>query len=53
MTTKKTEHHKPDMSSKAIDRRLREVAQLYKLGIAIEGAHRLGKVKDLRGEKNN
>lgn len=39
---------KIDMSSAAIGRRLREVAQLYRLGMSLQKAKRLGKVKDLK-----
>ena len=37
-----------DMSPEAVDRRLRDLAQLYRLGLQISTARRLGKVKDLR-----
>jgi hypothetical protein len=37
---------KVDMSSEAIDRRLREVASLYRLGISIGNARRLGRVEN-------
>lgn len=37
-----------DMSPEAIDRRMRDLAQLYKLGIAIQEARRLGRVEDLQ-----
>jgi hypothetical protein len=33
-----------DMSSTAIDRRLREVSQLYQLGMMLKTAQRIGKV---------
>jgi hypothetical protein len=36
------------MSPEAIDSRLRDLAQLYKLGIAIQDARRLGKVNEIR-----
>jgi len=39
-----------DMSPEAIDRRMRELAQLYRLGMRIRSARRLGKVRDLRRE---
>ena len=35
-----------EMSPEAIDRRLLDLAQLYKLGMAIQNARRLGKVKE-------
>ncbi len=35
-----------DMSPEAIDRRLRELGQLYKLGMEIQKAKHIGKVKD-------
>lgn len=35
----------PDMSSTAIDQRLRDVAQLYKLGMSIERAKYIGPVE--------
>ena len=41
-----------DMSSQAIDLRIRELAQLYKLGMAIQEAHFLGKYKDLPLQNN-
>jgi hypothetical protein len=37
-----------EMSPEAIDRRLLDLAQLYKLGISIQSAHRLGKVNEIR-----
>lgn len=37
-----------EMSPEAIDRRLLDLAQLYKLGIAIRDARRLGKVNETR-----
>jgi hypothetical protein len=37
-----------DMSPEGIDRRMREVAQLYRLGVEIAKARRLGKLRDLR-----
>jgi len=36
------------MSPEGIDRRMREVAQLYRLGVEIAKARRLGKLRDLR-----
>jgi hypothetical protein len=33
-----------DMSPQAIDRRLRELGQLYKLGMSLQKARRIGKV---------
>ena len=41
-----------DMSPEAIDRRLLDLAQLYKLGISIKDARRLGKVKEIRSLEN-
>lgn len=41
-----------EMSPEAIDRRLLDLGQLYKLGIAIQGAHRLGKVNEIRFLEN-
>ena len=38
---------KAEMSPEAIDRRLLDLAQLYKLGIAIRDARRLGKVNEI------
>lgn len=35
-----------DMYPEALDRRLRDVAQIYKLGKSIEKARPLGKVRD-------
>lgn len=37
-----------DMSPEAIDRRLRDVGQLYRLGMAIASARWLGTVGELR-----
>jgi hypothetical protein len=37
-----------EMSPEAIDRRLLDLAQLYKLGMAIQNARRLGKVNEIR-----
>jgi hypothetical protein len=37
---------KVDMSPEAIDRRLRELGQLYKLGISLQKAKKIGKVGD-------
>jgi hypothetical protein len=37
-----------EMSPEAIDRRLLDLAQLYKLGMAIRNARRLGKVNEIR-----
>jgi hypothetical protein len=36
--------HKVDMSPEAIDRRLRELGQLYELGISLQKAKKVGKV---------
>jgi len=40
---------RPDMSPEALDRRLRDAGQLYKLGMTLREARPLGKVKELRG----
>lgn len=40
------------MSPEAIDRRLRELGQLYKLGMAIQKAKHIGKVKDFVHKTN-
>jgi ribosomal protein L13E len=37
-----------EMSPEAIDRRLLDLAQLYKLGMTIQNARRLGKVNEIR-----
>ncbi len=37
-----------DMSPEAIDRRLRDLGQLYELGIQISSARWLGTLKDLK-----
>ena len=42
-----------DMSPEAIDRRLMDLAQLYKLGISIQDARRLGKVNEIRSPGNS
>jgi hypothetical protein len=47
--TKSARSIEVDMSPEAIDRRLRDLAQLYRLGKEIPHARRLGKVRDLRG----
>jgi len=36
-----------DMSPEAIDRRLRTIAELRRLGLALRSARRLGKVREL------
>jgi hypothetical protein len=35
-----------DMSPEGIDRRLRELGQLYKLGMSLQKAKKIGKVAD-------
>ncbi len=40
-----------DMSPEAIDRRLREVASLYRLGISIATARRLGPKHELERQR--
>ena len=42
-----------DMSPEAIDRRLRELAGLYRIGMSLQGARRLGKLRDLEPRKEN
>ena len=39
-----------DMSPEAIDRRLRDLAQLYRLGCSLKEARRLGKVGDSKSK---
>ena len=39
------------MSPGAIDRRLREVSQLYRLGKSIQNAKQIGKAKDIKNNK--
>lgn len=39
-----------DMSAEAIDRRLRDLAQLYKLGMSLRDIKLVGKATDVRGE---
>ena len=46
--TKTTNRKAIDMSPEALDQRIRDVAQLYKLGIALKDARRIGKVEQLR-----
>ena len=50
----KTASHAPtrqvDMSPKAIDQRLRDLAQLYKLGMSLRDVKLVGKAADLRRE---
>ncbi len=41
-----------DMSPEAIDRRLRDVSQLYKLGQMIKTAKKIGKVKDFQNNNS-
>ena len=36
------------MSPEAIDQRLRDLSQIYQLGVSLRNAVRLGKVRDLR-----
>lgn len=40
------------MSPEAIDRRLRELGQLFKLGMAIQKAKYIGKVRDFGQQEN-
>lgn len=40
----------PDMTPEAVDRRLREVAQLHRLGMSILKAKRIGKVGEVETE---
>lgn len=40
----------PDMTPEAVDRRLREVAQLHRLGMSILEAKRIGKVGEVETE---
>lgn len=40
---------KVDMSSEAVDRRLRRLGQLCKFGKSLQKARRKGKLSDLRG----
>ena len=42
MEKKDPQKSKVDMSPEGIDRRLREVGQLYELGISLQKARRLG-----------
>lgn len=44
MTTNADRLQKIDMSPAAIDRRLRELGQLYELGMSLQKARRIGKV---------
>ena len=39
---------KVDMSPDAVDQRLRDVAQLYKLGVSLRDAELLGSVEEMR-----
>ncbi len=36
--------HHADMSSEAVDQRLRDLAQIYKLGMSLKGAQWLGPI---------
>jgi hypothetical protein len=50
---KKAERRPPvDLSPEAIDRRLRDLGQLYRLGKAITGARWLGTVRELGLEES-
>lgn len=40
-----------DMSPEAIDRRLRDLAQIYRLGCSLKKARFLGKVEDLKTKR--
>jgi hypothetical protein len=42
---------KVDMSPEGIDRRLREVGQLYELGMSLRKARRLGKIERSSSER--
>lgn len=42
-----------EMSPEAIDRRLLDLAQLYKLGIAIQNARRIGKVNKRKNDRRS
>lgn len=46
-----TKRKRVDMSSEALDRRLREVSQLYQLGVMLKTAKKKGKVKELRNNQ--
>lgn len=41
------------MSPEAIERRLRDLAQLYRLGKSIEGSQKLGKVSNLESDASD
>ena len=51
MTTSSDRHPKVDMSPEAIDRRLRELGQLYELGMSLQKARRIGKVGEAPPKK--
>lgn len=53
MTTSSDKPENVDMSPEAIEKRLRDVAQLYKLGMEIERAKYLGKVSEIRNDETN
>lgn len=47
-----TKHMTPktvDMSSEAIDQRLRELGQLYELGMELRSARRVGTLEEVQG----
>lgn len=50
-SSNKPERTKVDMSPEAIDRRMRELAQLYRLGVEIRKARPLGKLRQRNGER--
>jgi hypothetical protein len=41
-----------DMSPEAVDLRLRELAQLYRLGMALQEAELLGSAEEVRGRND-
>jgi hypothetical protein len=51
MTANQASRNPPtaDMSPQAVEQRLRDLAQLYRLGTMIEESRRAGKFRDLRG----
>ena len=52
MKTPKPLQLKFDMSQEAVDQRLRDVSELFRLGMSLQKATYLGKAKDILRSKN-
>ncbi len=53
MNTPKPPQLKFDMSQEAVDQRLRDVSELFQLGISLQKATYLGKAKDILQSKED